>query len=229
MHLPLITRCWLCNVRLIDIAKGQFDSTAYATSPLADAKRVFPYDEYRLFPRISGSCQFHNTPSTADINSIRYSFCLKIILTRNVNSNYQSLLVFFLYFPFARDTECIYICFPKLIALERVKRYLPLNGRPFTSTSTSIQPRNMVCPIIPGHPPRPSAAGGAQATWVCGRQCNGREKRAWKQGGLKLCRGSRVSPKEISITSTPLLELHPHRTLSWKLSKGSSWFTTSGM
>lgn len=47
--------------RLIDIAKGQFDSTAYASSPLADAKRVFPYDEYRLFPRISGSCQFHNT------------------------------------------------------------------------------------------------------------------------------------------------------------------------
>lgn len=29
--------------------------------------------------------------------------------------------------------------------------------------------------------PYPSA-GGVQTTWMCGRQCNGREKRPWKQG-----------------------------------------------
>lgn len=47
VRVSLITRRRLCNLRLIDIAKGQFGSNAYAQpSPLADARpeRVFTRD-----------------------------------------------------------------------------------------------------------------------------------------------------------------------------------------
>lgn len=55
-------RCRLCNVRLIDIAKGQFDSNrlrvvviVVVVSAGRRRRGLFPRGEYRLFSRISAS------------------------------------------------------------------------------------------------------------------------------------------------------------------------------
>jgi len=98
-----------------------------------------------------------------------------------------------------------------------------LNRWSFTSTSTSsIQPRNMVYPIISGHPHAFRRRMMSKPRGCVGGSATAAESGPWKQGegggGLK-CRGSRVSPKEISITPTPFFELHPHRVLSWKLGR----------
>ena len=110
--------------------------------------------------------------------------------------------------------------FVKLIVFEGVKwRSCVLNRRPFTSTSTSsIQPSNMVYPIISGHPhalqrrmvskPRGCVGGSATAAE------SGPESRGgWSAAGVGFPR------KKFQLHRRPSSSYIPHRVLSWKLDR----------
>lgn len=97
-----------------------------------------------------------------------------------------------------------------------------LNKRPFISASSaSIQPRVTWCiQLYRSTPAFPPTTGGVQATWVCGRQCNGRGKRAWTDEGWSWAAvygDDGISSKEISITpQRSFSRVAPSRMLSGK-------------